>query len=252
MTAIYEETTYTVAINSISNLQHNWTLVRACYSVWKDEIITARKQKIPLHEIAHVGVNYPNQLSSGKLIKTTKTFNAEACDNLMYYLQGKKRFGFNPSLDHYILLNSDDFYTDNNSKEAWCRRNIKSIKDYSSLSEATLGTYNQLCEDIKSTSLIELNSDNKRVKTELGKIKAYLLGQYVQEYSFDDIHKQMVKLVEILLELDTNMLSSMSDIELQQIDEYSTLLYNRIHSETYKRASIEEEKNFLNKVKKSK
>lgn len=248
MKCIYSDSSLNEALSLIPILQYNWFFMDICYTAWKDEIISARKQKISLREIAGVGTNYISEILSATKTHATKTFNAERYDNLIFKLRGKKKFANIPSsFNTYLLLHCDKLYDDGIQAD-WCQQNIKGCIDFAT---AKKESKSKIISDIRTYELKILNYDNKYVKTDLGIVHDYLLGINSEEYQFNEIHTQMSNLLSLVMDIDTQMVKQMSADELEVFKGYSEILYKRILAESEYRAVLTTEKNLLKKIKNS-
>jgi hypothetical protein len=248
MFKIYEETTYTEAVNKIPALQYNWCLVKLCFDAWHDEINKERRQKIKLHEIAGVGENYIGQLCSGKLQHTYKKFGAESNEMLYGKLKGKIKMQGIPAVSNYILMKSikkPECY--DGDAEKWVRKNIRKNEKLN-IDNLTIKFKNEAIQYIKNASLKELDNNDHYIKTDLGIIKDYLLGSEEQDCALDEIHIQMVRLLQLMLDINCDMISKMSNGELKNFITYSNVINDRLLAEQLIRGVQETEKKWKKEI----
>lgn len=236
--------------SDISVLTYNWNLVKVCYELWENDIVGSWKEEKKLHLIADVGENYINEICSGRKIKTNRRFNAEAYGDLIYYLRGDRKIIDLKILNKYIVLNN--IYNEINSRKRkkidfsdinrWISNNVGE----NVFSKEMLDSLKRdVIQGIGKASLVDGATGKP---TLLGNLKNYLMGKEHKEVVTSEIQTYMVTLLELIMKLDCNKISSMNEKQLEIFVGYSKQLYEKFHIESEVRRIKKVESQMLGKI----
>lgn len=236
--------------SDISTLTYNWNLVKICYEVWENDIVRAWKEERKLYLIAGVGENYINEMCSGRKIKTNRKFNAENYEDLVYYLRGDRKIIELKILYKYIVLNN--IYNEINSRKRkkidcndinkWVANNVGENINFK---EVLNSLKKDIIQGIGKASIIDGATGKP---TSLGNLKNYLMGKGHKEVVTGEIEGYMAKLLDLIMQLDCNKISSMNEEQLRVFVGYSKQLYEKFHIESEGRRIKKEEVQLLGKI----
>lgn len=236
--------------SDISILTYNWNLVKVCYEVWENDIVGAWKDEKKLHLIAGVGENYINEICSGRKIKTNRRFNAEAYGNLIYYLKGDKKIIDLKILNKYIVLNNiyNELISRKRKKEdyddinKWIVNNVGENVNYKEMLDSLK---RNVIQGIDKASFVDGATGQP---TPLGNLKNFLMGKGHKEVVTSEIEGYMTRLLDLLIQIDYNKISSMNEKQLKVFTGYSKQLYEKFYIESERRRIKDVEEKLLGKI----
>lgn len=241
-------------MEDIEPITFNWNFIRLCYEAWKEEIYYAWGEKVKLHQIAGISVNFLNDLCNGKKTKTFKLFNSEGYRDIQEYLMGVSQLDYAPmSLKEYITLNNlYNLYLydkrksnldgkkiksiENNIFPKYCKGNKKIDEHIKDLKESCLNT-------IQNTSLSDLSGN----KNSLGYIKDYLCKRIDKSMVKNNEKKLLVSMHMHTMEWDCETVAEISDQSLDILYNDLRILFDRVNAEKMYRQVRREEKEMRRK-----
>ncbi|MBR5316745.1 MAG: hypothetical protein IKU39_02500 [Lachnospiraceae bacterium] len=269
---IYEYDSLEDYAQQLPVLAFNWTVIRICFELWRDDIDSARNVRLKLHKIVGVGENYINEMCAGRVRTTNKLFHAENDVMLLKHLQGKKSImeKSNPFLKKYVALNiaCNSLVAEKKKITSICKKkNIPSDKIvYSEWAEFKLldewiqqhckGNPVEQLEKLKKQIIDtikycgEKNDDDQgnRGLTIYGKLKRFLEGRNTEKVILSENQEKIARLLSTIYEIPYSTIQKLDDDSLEELYVYVKMFYNKIEAEVNIRQVKEVERKFYEKV----
>lgn len=272
---IYEYENWEELAKELPILAFNWTVIRICFELWRQDITEVRKADLKLHKIVGVGENYINEMCAGRVKSTNKLFNAEKDIILLPYLQGKKSIieKSNPFLKKYVVFNiacnsliaekkkitriskENNITSDEIDYSKWA--NFRLIDEW--IQQQCKGNPTEQLDKIKQTIIDTIkfcglsNDDNQggRGLTIYGYLKRYLEGRNSEEVILSENQEKMALLFTAIYKMPYSMIETLDDNSLKKLYKQVKRFYEKIEVEIRIREVKKEEQDFYKETAKS-
>lgn len=269
---IYEYESLEEFAKELPALAFNWTVIRICFELWRKDIIAVRKADLKLHKIVGVGENYINEMCAGRVVSTSKLFNAEKDMVLLPYLQGDRCIIDRSSLElkRYVALNIACNALSAEKKKitsAYKKKNIPSNEiNWSKCKEVTLidewiqqqckcnpaeklkKLKNQIIEKIKFYGLSNSDDEGNQGLTIYGKLKRYLEGRNSEKVILSENQEKMALLFTAMYKLPYSTIETLDDESLKKLHVHVGRFFNKIEAEVRIREVKKEEQGFYEEI----
>ena len=256
-------------------LAFNWTVIRICFELWRNDIIAVRKADLKLHKIVGVGENYINEMCSGRVGSTRKLFNAEKDMVLLPYLQGDSWIIDRSSLEvkRYVALNIACNSLSAEKRKitaAYKKKNISSNDiDWNKCKSVTLLDEwiqrqckcnpteklelfkNQIIEKINCYSLSNEDEKGNQGLTLYGRLKRYLEGRNSEKIILSENQEKMALLFTAIYKMPYSTIETLDDESLKKLHAHVGRFFNKIEAEVKIREVKKEEQEFYEEIAQS-
>lgn len=269
---IYEFESLEEFAKELPVLAFNWTVIRICFELWRNDIIAVRKADLKLHKIVGVGENYINEMCAGRVTYTRRLFNAEMDVALLPYLQGDKWImdKSNQYLKKYVALNiacnslvaekkqvtyaykkkygSSDSIDWSKQKAVVLLENWI-IKQCNGDSRKKLEELkNGIVQTIKFYNLTNYDDDGNIGVTTYGRLKQYLEGRNSEEVILNENQEKMALLFTAIYKMPYSMIETLDDDSLVKLHTHVKRFFDKIEAEVRIREVKREEQEFYEEI----
>ncbi len=268
---VYEYENLEEFADKFPTLTFNWNVIRICYELWRNDIITVRKEDLKLHKIVGVGENYVNEICVGRVVKTRRLFNAQMDAELIPYLQGEKSImdKSNIALKRYVALNIACNSLAAEKKKVTLEfksRNISKDKIDWSKQEEFVKIEKWIEQQCKRDAWEELKALKKkvitlikgcnltnyygeeRIKTVYGRLKQYLEGRNDEKIRLSEHQEKITYLLMAMYQMPYSMIEKLDDKNLEKLYGYIKMFYNKVEAEVKVREVKKIEQKFYGQI----